>query len=98
MNLRPHPDAEAEISEAFGRYRLISAELGRDFLQKFEAALAVIRNNPRQSAFVRPPVRRILLQRFPYSVVYLESAGEIFIVALPHKRRRPFYWLARLDD
>lgn len=98
MNVRPHPQAETEIREAFDYYRLISAELGGDFLARFEAALAIIRANPNQGAFNRPPVRRILLKRFPYSVVYFMKAGEIFLVAVPHKRRRPFYWQSRIGE
>ncbi len=98
MNIRPHPDAEAEITEAFERYREISVDLGRDFLARFESALAVIRHNPNQGAFLRPPVRRVLLKRFPYLLVYLVKADEIFLVAVPHKRRRPFYWRLRLEE
>ena len=98
MNIRPHPDAEAEIEEAFDYYRGISVELGRDFLAKFEAALAGIRANPNQGAFVRRPVRRLLLKRFPYSVISFPKDGEVFMVAVPHKRRRPFYWLSRLEQ
>lgn len=98
MNVRPHPQAETEIEEAFDRYRQISVELGRDFLVRFEAALAIIRNNPNQGGFLRPPVRRVLLKRFPYAVIYLVKSDEVFLVAVPHKRRRPFYWQTRLGE
>jgi hypothetical protein len=39
--------------------------------------------------------RRILLDRFPYSVIYRASADEILIIAVAHLRRRPGYWRHR---
>jgi len=37
----------------------------------------------------------VLVQRFPYQVVYRLSAEEIVIVAIAHLKRRPFYWRKR---
>ena len=34
---------------------------------------------------------------FPYAIVYLELADEIYVVAYAHERRRPGYWMPRLD-
>ena len=39
--------------------------------------------------------RRVLLRRFPYSIVFYERKDEIVIVAFAHSSRRPGYWRSR---
>lgn len=41
-------------------------------------------------------VRRMLLHKFPYAVVYLTSGEEILVVAFAHCRRNPGYWRDRM--
>ena len=41
-------------------------------------------------------VKRLMLRRFPYSVVVSERATEIFVIAFAHHARRPGYWRERL--
>ena len=41
-------------------------------------------------------VRRIQMDRFPYTLLYREVSGIIQILAVAHHRRRPQYWLTRL--
>lgn len=41
------------------------------------------------------PERRILVQQFPYQIVYHLTASELMIIAVAHLRRRPEYWRSR---
>lgn len=41
-------------------------------------------------------VRRVLMDRFPFSIVFLEHEEMVFVVAFAHHRRRPGYWRGRL--
>jgi hypothetical protein len=41
-------------------------------------------------------VRRLLVDRFPYALVFVESETEIRVLAVAHTRRRPGYWRSRL--
>lgn len=43
-------------------------------------------------------IRRRRIERFPYAIVFVESADEYVVVAVMHLRRRPGYWLSRTDD
>ena len=43
----------------------------------------------------REDVRRSLVGRFPYQVVYRLQPNEITIVAVAHMKRRPGYWTRR---
>lgn len=44
---------------------------------------------------MRPNVRRRLLRRFPYSILYTVDRDEVVILALAHQKRRPAYWHSR---
>ena len=41
--------------------------------------------------------RRINLRDFPYYVPYLVDGGILWLVAVAHNRRKPLYWISRLD-
>ena len=41
-------------------------------------------------------IKRLILRRFPYSVVVLERDTEIIVIAFAHHARRPGYWRERL--
>ncbi|WP_437650338.1 hypothetical protein [Sorangium sp. So ce362] len=40
-------------------------------------------------------MRRLLLQRFPYGVLYAVELKRVFVLAVTHRRRRPGYWRGR---
>jgi len=42
--------------------------------------------------------RRIILTRFPYSVVYVARPDRTAIIGIAHHRRRPGYWQKRLKS
>jgi plasmid stabilization system protein ParE len=41
-------------------------------------------------------IRRTLLPRFPYAVVFIELGGEVRVLAVAHAKRQPGYWLDRV--
>jgi plasmid stabilization system protein ParE len=41
---------------------------------------------------------RVLTNRFPYAVIYVERDEDVFIVAVAHTSQRPGYWKNRLAD
>ncbi len=94
-------EALAELSDAAAWYESQRPGLAEDFLDEFEAVLRLIETRP--ASFPRlldaaPDlnIRRALLERFPYSAVFIELSTEIRIVAVAHLRRRPGYWLNRV--
>jgi toxin ParE1/3/4 len=40
--------------------------------------------------------QRLILSRFPYSIVFRERLHDIQIIAVAHAKRRPGYWSNRL--
>jgi plasmid stabilization system protein ParE len=103
MTLRILPEVELESAEAAAWYDDHRAGLGDDFLVEVESAIRRIGSDPRQFARLesytgRYEVRRCVLHRFPYLIIFTCRPNEILIVAITHVRRRPLHWLERLTS
>ncbi len=92
---RFHPDADAELEEAALFYESRLTGLGRSFAAEVERTIALVREFPDAGSPAGAKRRRVLVARFPYSIVYQHDAGEIVVVAVAHQRRRPGYWRRR---
>lgn len=92
------PEAEAEIAQAVDWYETRRPGLGAEFLHALDEALARLALNPKSYTEIMPGVRRTVLRRFPYSVIYQwsEMRGEILIVACFHGARDPVHSRERL--
>lgn len=99
--LRLDAEAEEELAAAMDWYERHRPGLGGEFLQAVAATLQTIPDGPATFGLVpgvpeNLPVRRALVQRFPYAVVFLELPDEIRVLAVAHGHRRPGYWRERL--
>jgi len=95
-------DAEEELIEAERWYERQRPGLGREFRSAIDEAMERLLKAPRAGApIVNIPVfigaRRILLKRFPYSIVFIEHDEDLWVVAFAHQHRRPGYWRERLQ-
>jgi plasmid stabilization system protein ParE len=90
--LRP---AELEMLDAAQYYELQAPGLGIDFLDKIDSAIQDIGMNPERWPVAHFNIRRRLIHRFPYAMLYLIDDKEIVIQAVMHLRRRPGYWIDR---
>jgi hypothetical protein len=90
-----HGDAARELEEATVFYESRVAGLGRSFLEEVESTISLIERFPNAGATISRNLRRVSLDRFPYSIVYRRSAEMLVIIAVAHHRRRPGYWRAR---
>jgi hypothetical protein len=54
-----------------------------------------IEDQPEAGAILRGSVRRRLLRRFPYALLYKIKPGGIRILAVMNLKRRPTYWVRR---
>lgn len=70
------------------------------FRRVVEQALADICANPQIAGFVgrSKAIRQFVLpKRFPYSIVYADTPGEVLVFAFAHHKQKPGYWKARLS-
>ncbi len=92
MHVPSHPDADIELEEAAFYYEKRSEGLGDDFIEDFERTIERIVSSPTRYRKAHGNIRQLRLNRFPFNVVYEIHDGNIYILALAHVRRRPFYW------
>ena len=89
------PSAREELNEAAAFYEVSVPGLGEAFLDDVERAIATVREGPGIGASVGRGIRKAILRRFPFTIVYAQRDEEIVIVAIAHQRRRPGYWRGR---
>jgi plasmid stabilization system protein ParE len=94
--LRIRSEAQQEINEAFEWYFARSPEAAEAFLAEIETSLQQIVSHPRLYPIFSENTRRRVLNRFPYSVFYIEKEDLILVVAVAHAKQRPGYWKKRV--
>jgi len=92
------PAAELDAADAAVWYDDQRFGLGDEFLDELKDVLGRVQQAPEQAPRLehyagRRDVRRYLLKRFPYIVVFVCQPHEVIVVAVSHARRRPLYWL-----
>ena len=95
MNARFLSDAEDEMNEAASFYESQVVGLGEKFLDEVNECVERILERPKIGRRLRGDIRRLLVTRFPYSVVYATQGETAVVVAVAHLRRRPGYWVRR---
>lgn len=96
MNVLFHPDAETEFNAAIDYYEDIGKGLGYDFSLEVFSALERIKAFPKAWLVIEDGIRRSLVNRFPYGILYAEEQDKIYIVAVMHLHRDPDYWKHRI--
>lgn len=99
-DLRIHRLAENEITAAASWYEAKQDGLGISLLDLVDNIVDRIcsgnlPSSPAPGVATNLGARRVLLRRFPYSIVFYERPKEIAIVAFAHSSRRPGYWRSR---
>jgi plasmid stabilization system protein ParE len=92
------PPAEEEMTAAAQYYQTQSMGLGEEFLFEVERSIAAIASHPKAAPKVKQEIRRRLLKRFPFGILYVATVDEIVVLAIMHLRRRPGYWQDRLGS
>ena len=90
-----HRLADRELNGAAQYYELENPGLGSSFLKEVDRCLQLIEEHPAAGMILRDSVRRRLLRRFPYALLYKIKPSSIRILAVMNLKRRPTYWVGR---
>ena len=96
MNYFFHPEAEAEFIAAIDYYEEKQSGLGYDFAREVYTGIKSIIEHPQTWPVLDGEIRRRLIGRFPYGILYSDEGQKIFILAVMHLRREPNYWKKRI--
>ncbi len=91
-----HEDARAELAEASHFYEDRVPGLGQALIDDVEKSVREILEHPNACERVSKNLRRKVLKRFPYGLIYAVGTNHIRIMAIAHHKRRPEYWRYRL--
>jgi plasmid stabilization system protein ParE len=90
-----HRLARRELNEAAQYYELESPGLGAAFLDEVERCTQAIVNFPEAGLLITKTIRRRLLLRFPYAILYSIKPDRVRVLAVMNLKRRPMYWVGR---
>jgi toxin ParE1/3/4 len=100
MKSRIDSEADAELQAAAQWYEDRVSGLGERFLNEALAAITEIEKHSHRFSRVpyrtKAEVRQVLLDHFPYHLIYEVRENECIILAVAHAARRPGYWRNRM--
>lgn len=85
--------AKQELEDAFAYYQTELQGLGLVFKNEIKSSLKRISKHPEAWSVEINEVRKALLHRFPYKILYSIENDCILILAIAHQHRKPDYWL-----
>jgi plasmid stabilization system protein ParE len=89
------PTARVEFNEATDWYERQRTGLGATFVGRVREALGRIADDPQRHAPIYRDLRKALVTRFPFAVIYRELPQEILVVSVFHTSRDPSIWKSR---
>lgn len=93
--LEVHPEVYDELEKARLWYDEHAPGLRKEFLDEIARAVSTIQKAPDAWPVYSNNVRRFLVHRFPFAILYRYSDSTIQIIAAMHQRRKPDYWKNR---
>ena len=90
-----HQAAEAELLEQIRYLEDRARGLGRLFFAEIQKAERQIARHPESSAEILPGIRKHVMRKFPYLMIYSIEEAKVLILAVAHAKRRPGYWISR---
>jgi plasmid stabilization system protein ParE len=96
LPIRLLPEAKEEFDAATDWYEQQRTGLGNDFVARVREAMNRITANPQIGQGVYQDVRKVVVTRFPYVVLYKEDQGEVLVIAVFHTSRDPGIWQSRI--
>jgi plasmid stabilization system protein ParE len=89
-------EAQTEFDEAFDWYEQQQAELGVDFLMCVAEVLERIESMPEAYEVVFEGIRRAVVRKFPFLILYKVEPNRVVVLAVFHSKRDPQMWQDRV--
>jgi hypothetical protein len=101
LRIKVSTEATEELMEAAAWYELEVPGLGAQLIDTFEQATTRLSEpNPPLVPVIgeaaKLGAKRLILQRFPFSIVTIANSHVITVVAFAHHSRKPGYWHERI--
>ena len=87
--------AKQEPDDASQYYEIEFQGLGKQFREEIKLAAKRISEYPEAWSVERGDIRKCLLHKFPYKLLYSIEKDHIIIIAVAHQHRKPEYWVGK---
>jgi hypothetical protein len=88
--------AQLELDDAVAWYNQRSEGLGQEFLDELDRVVRRAIRFPLSCPEIEPGIRRGLIARFPFGLIYGVDDDTLVVIAVAHLHRRPRYWIERI--
>jgi len=89
MDIKLHPKAEEDLKKALEHYFKIDLDLKKKFIHYLDLTFNKILNFPNLYQYETKTSQKVLMEKFPYIVIYEQYKGIIMILAIFHTSRNP---------
>jgi plasmid stabilization system protein ParE len=86
----------AEMAAAAEWYAERGLELDTAFLDEVSRILGHVRTTPERYGVIDGDIRKAVLRRFPYVILFRVLEHEVVVIACFHGRRDPDEWCTRI--
>jgi plasmid stabilization system protein ParE len=80
MKIRFLTLAQREVDDAVIWYEQQAEGLSRDFLDQLDRAVRLVKSHPKIPTLIQADIRRFLVARFPYSLIYGIDDDSIVVI------------------
>ena len=101
LDFQFHPEADREADHEFDYLRIHGGDIvASRFLDALEHAIHSCRSHPLLYRMFDKNIRRVILHKpfGEYCLPFVVLDKTIYILAVAHAKRKPFYWRDRLGD
>ena len=88
--------AEEEFNDEIEYYEMELEGLGVRFKEEVKRVIRIIKNMPDIGPPESENIRKYILHKFPYKVLYSIEKDHLYIIAIAHMHREPRYWINRI--
>jgi toxin ParE1/3/4 len=85
-----------DAEEAVNYYEKKVKGLGNRFYNSLLVSLEEIQLHPLNYSYIKNPVRRHIISKFPYKIYYLVSNHTIYVIGISHAKRSNAFVKSRL--
>ena len=97
MNVKVYDAAKLELEEGIQWYEEQNKGLGFKFSFEIHETIKRILAFPESYSEIDLKIRRALVKKFPYGIIYTINEENIEIVAVANLHRIPLYWATRIS-
>jgi hypothetical protein len=92
-----HTLAQQEYLEQVKYYATIQHKLGGLFIEYMQQTIDSICSNPQQYIVETNNIRKAIVDKFPFYILFDVNNNTVRILAIAHFKREPKYWMSRKE-